>query len=993
MRSIRRGIAAAAVFLAFLCLGSFDEGVYAQTVSPSAEQLDIFKNLSQDQQDAILRQLGGNSGGLSTGGIPGTTIGGDRTGQNPQRPPGTDQDQTQKPSTDAADAEPRVPVLKGEDWVIIETAFHLAPRPLTQSLQAQYLSQGLSFSQAQAALQGSSLGGAQGGTQSGDTTLFNPNSGTPSQSADAPPALTSEERSSLSTLMDMILAKNPYQLSRDGELYLPGFAPIPLAGLTDDDATLRLKAEPAFARIDIRLTRLPLKKTGLQGLKPFGYDLFDRAPSTFAPVTNVPVPADYVVGPGDQLDVILYGSQNRNLRIVVGRDGRINIPELGPVNVGGQLFNTVKATIEAQVLRQMIGVRASVSMGDTRSIRVFVLGEARHPGSYTISGLGTITSALFASGGVRPIGSLRRIQLKRQGAVVRQLDLYDLLIKGDTTDDTKLLPGDVIFIPPVGPTVSVDGEVRRPAIYEIKNESNVGDVIQLAGGLTAEADHSKATLTRIDENQQRIALQVDTVSDAGRSAGLRNGDVLRVARLRPTLDSGVLVQGHLYQPGVTAFRQGLRLSDVIHSVDELRPNADIHYLLIRREMPPDRRIAVLSADLGAALAKPGSKSDLLLMPRDRIMVFDLASGRDRVIQPLMDELRVQANLDRPSQLVRIDGLVKVPGEYPLESGMTISDLVRAGGGLADAAYGNKAELTRSVVVNGDTRRTDLIDIDLAAAIRGDTAANIQLQPFDNLSVKEVSEWHGQEAINLTGEVRFPGRYAIRRGETLRSVIARAGGLTSFAFADGAVFTRTELRRREQDQLDLLATRIQKDLTILAIQATATSQTQGGGGAASALAVGQQLFNQLRAAKAVGRLVIDLNRAIRATPGSANDLILRNGDELIVPRMQQEVTVIGEVQNGTSHLYKTELSRDDYIALSGGTTKRADRHSIYVVHANGSVIANSGNRWFENDRVRMQPGDTVVVPLDAEHLPPLPYWQAVTTILYNVAIAVAAVHAL
>ena len=793
-------------------------------------------------------------------------------------------------------------------------------------------------------------------------------------------------------MMGMIRAHNPYQLSEDGALALPGFPPIPLSGLTDDDATLRLKSEPTFSSLDIRLTRLTLRKTGVQALKPFGYDLFDRAPSTFAPVTNVPVPADYIIGPGDRLEIQLYGTQNRSLRVTVDRDGRINFPELGPINVSGQLFNQVREQIEVRVARQMIGVRASVSMGDTRSIRVFVLGEAQRSGSYTISGLGTITSALFAAGGVKAIGSLRNIQLKRQGTVVRRLDLYDLLIRGDTIDDTKLLPGDVIFIPPVGLTVSVAGEVRRPAIYEVKNESTVDDIVGLAGGLTAEADRSRVTLTRIDENQRRVVLRVDTTSNEGKAQRVRNGDVLQIAHLRTTLDSGIQVQGHVYTPGVVAFHEGLRLSDVVHSVDELQPNADIHYLLIRREVPPDRRIAVLSVDLAAALKSPGSGADVALMPRDRIMVFDLASGRDRVIQPLMEELGVQSNMDRPTQVVHVDGRVKVPGDYPLESGMTVGDLIRAGGGLADAAYGTKAELTRYEVIGGESRRTDLIEIDLAAALRGDSAANLPLRSFDNLSIKEVSGWRSQESVTLLGAGRFPGHYSIRRGETLRSVIARAGGLTNFAFADGAVFTREELRRREQDQMDILSSRMQKDLTILAVQASATSQS-GGGGAASALAVGQQLFTQLRSVRAVGRLVIDLNVSMRAAPGSNADVILRNGDQLIVPRYQQEVTVIGEVQNSTSHLFNASFGRDDYISMSGGTTKRADRKSIYVVHANGNVVTNQGNLWFRNGSVAMKPGDTVVVPLDAERLPSLPYWQAVTSILYNVAIAVAAVHAL
>src|SRR5258705_168661 len=215
------------------------------------------------------------------------------------------------------------------------------------------------------------------------------------------------------------------------------------------------------------------------------------------------------VGPGDQLEVQLYGNKNFILHLAVGRDGRVQFPDLGPISVAGQTFDSAKATLEARVARQMIGVHASVTMGDTRSIRVFVLGEAKRAGSYTISGLGTITSALFAAGGVLPVGSLRNIQLKRQGALVRQLDLYDMLIRGDTTDDAKLLPGDVIFIPPVGSTVTVDGEVRRPAIYETKGETAIGDVVQLAGGLTPEADRQKAALTRIDVDQRRVVLQVD----------------------------------------------------------------------------------------------------------------------------------------------------------------------------------------------------------------------------------------------------------------------------------------------------------------------------------------------------------------------------------------------------------------------------------------------------------------------------------------------------
>ena len=723
------------------------------------------------------------------------------------------------------------------------------------------------------------------------------------------------------------------------------------------------------------MTRLPLRKTGAEGLKPFGYDLFSRSPSTFAPVTNVPVPADYVLGPGDQIQVQLFGNQNRNLWLQVDRDGSVSFPELGPISVTGLRFSQAKAVIESRVQREMIGVRASVSMADTRSIRVFVLGDANRPGSYTISGLGTITSALYAAGGVKPIGSLRRIQLKRQGVLVRQLDLYYLMISGDTSDYTKLLPGDVIFVPPVGATVSVDGEVRRPAIYEETASGTVENVLQLAGGLTPNADLADITLTHIDPTRGRVVHQVDLKAAAGRAQAVTDGDLLRVARVRPLLASGVTLRGHAFNTGNVAYREGMRLTDVINSVDALEPNADIHYLLIRREVPPDRHVSVLSADLARALAAPGSAADVALMPRDQITVFDLASGRERVIQPVLDELRLQSNLAHPAAVVRVDGRVNVPGEYPLESGMRISDLLRAGGSLQDAAYGGAAELIRYQDVNGEQRDTELISVDLQGVLRGDPKADIPLQPFDLLNIKELPHWGGQETVELRGEVRFPGRYVLKRGETLKSLMVRAGGLSDLAFLEGAVFTREELRKREQQQIDELAERLKHDLAIVALESVAASQGNGGG---AAVTVGQSLLSQLKGTKAVGRLVIDLPRLLVSPAGSEADVILRGGDRLVVPKLQQEVTVIGEVQSTTSHLYRKGLSRNDYIAQSGGATRRADNSRIYVVRANGGVVTAEGDRWFERSDSEIKPGDTIVVPLNAEHLPPLPLWQAVTS---------------
>jgi protein involved in polysaccharide export with SLBB domain len=695
------------------------------------------------------------------------------------------------------------------------------------------------------------------------------------------------------------------------------------------------------------------------------------------------------LGAGDQLTVQLFGSQNRTLRLVVGRDGRVNFPELGPVPVAGKKFDAVREDIEARVARQMIGTQVSVGMGDTRSISVFVVGEANKPGSYTVSGLSTITSALYASGGIKTTGSLRDIQLKRRGTVVRRLDLYDLLLRGDTTHDGKLQAGDVIFIPPVGPTAAVDGEVRRPAIYELRGNTPLSALISLAGGFTPDADERRVTVVRRGEDQRLTALDVPQNTQSGRGEKLRNGDSIRVARVRPTLDAGVTLEGHVFRAGAVAWREGLRLTQLIPSVDELKPNADLGYVLIRREMPQDRRLVVLSADLGAALRNPGGEADVRLAARDRVIVFDAASSRRQVLDPLLTDLRRQSALELPTEIVSIGGRVKAPGEYPLEPGMRISDLLRAGGQLDDAAFGAKAELTRFRSTGGE-RASELLEIDLAAVRRGDPAADVTLQSFDTLVIKELPEWSKQESIILRGEVRFPGTYPIRRGETLRSVLERAGGLTSLAFAQGSVFTRRELQEREQQQIDQLTERLQSDLAATSIQLSQGAQTAQ---TAQSVASAQGLLGQLKSSKAQGRLVIDLEEVLAGSIGARSDVLLRDGDQLVIPRLRQEVTVLGEVQNGTSHLYRAGLTRDDYVALSGGLSRKADKGRVYVVRANGSVVGAS-SAWFgRSGQASIQPGDTIVAPLDTERLPPLPLWQAVTSIIYNVAIAVAAVGSL
>lgn len=937
------------LFVALLLLASPLVG--AQT--PSQDQIEAFRNLPADQQQAVLEALGQDG---SSGKLPSSVL--DRLQPSDAARDSSRQRDSRRLLRELEEREQeRLPRFRPLDQLLL-------------LLEVRKF-QGQEVSPAQQPL---APGAAQPPTPAPSVNV-QPPQGELIKRSEA-------ETDRLQELRTRILRRNPLQLDKWGILNVPELGPIPLAGLTADEARRRLAAEQLLADFLVQVTYLPIKPVGPEGLEAFGADLFELPPDTFAPATDIPVPADYVVGPGDTFEVQLIGTTRGRFSLVVRRDGRITLPEIGPVVVGGLRFDEARGMIEGRVAEQLIGTQASVQMGELRSIQVFVAGDALQPGSYTVSGLSTITNVLFVSGGATKVGSLRNVELKRDGRTVTRFDLYDLLLRGDTRNDVRVMAGDVVYIPPIGRTAGVWGEVQRPAIYELKDENTSGDLVRLAGGLSAEADPRLATIERVNPDRKRIVLDVD-LNGAAANLPLQNGDRLHVPTVRSTVEDAVLVVGHVHRPGEYQYRAGLRISDVIASLDELKPLADQHYVLIRREVPPTRRIEFVSVDLPRAIAQKGAEADVPLAPRDRVYVFDLETGRDRLLQPLMRELRLQSTRDAPTSQVSIGGRVNAPGDYPLEPGMRVSDLIRAGGSLDEAAYGGTAELTRNAIENGEARQTELKEIDLARVMANDPAADLELKPFDYLVIKELPLWGGQEYVEMQGEVRFPGRYPIQRGETLRSVVERAGGLTEFSFIEGAVFTREANKERERQQIENHTRRLKSDLAQVALMVS----QEGRGDAAQTLAVGQQLLDDLAKAEPTGRLVVDLYRAMQARPSTPDDIVLKDGDRLLIPRITQEVTVIGEVQSPTSHLFRASSARDDYIDLSGGFSQRADKGRVYVVRADGSVVSRQG-AWF-GGAADIKPGDTIVVPLDAERMRALPMWTQVTTIIYNLAVAVAA----
>lgn len=709
-------------------------------------------------------------------------------------------------------------------------------------------------------------------------------------------------------------------------------------------------------------------------LKQFGYDLFEGGAEAFTPVSDIPPPDSYVLGPGDNLAIQLYGKENSNYNLTINRNGQIHFPQIGPTTLAGLTFSDAQELIISMVDRHLIGVKASVTMGSLRSVRIFVLGEAMQPGSYTVSSLSTMTNALFASGGVSKVGSLREIQLKRRGKLVTTLDLYDLLLRGDTSKDARLLPGDVIFIPPIGPTIGITGEVKRPAIYELKDENTAIQAIMLSGGFTPKAYPPATRIYRITALGDRTVLDTDLSNNKGRSVKISDAYTIEVLPVLETLEDIVTLTGHTERPGDYAWRPGMRVTDIIKDPRELLPFPDLKVALIERETQPTREKTVLAFNLGQALKNPSSQNNLILEPRDILHVFDFEADRPKELAALTDRLKLQASKEYRKQTVQISGHVRFPGEYPLAPQMNINDAIALAGGLTENAYGLHGELTRITYNSQEEQSINHQDIDLA---RSD---DFILRAEDQLNIKRLPNWLDQQIVTIEGQVRFPGTYQVKRGETLDQLLVRAGGLNQWAYSKGAIFTREELRVLEEERLRELREKLEGDIAATNLEVQSATEKVAAKDA-------EDLLDKLKTIRPLGRMVIDLDAVLT---GKAPPISLKDGDKLVIPENKQAVTVVGEVQFPTSHIFDSSADAAEYIEMSGGTTQKADNERIYVVKANGRVFLPESSGWFKSANYKIEAGDTVVVPLDADRIKPLTLWTSVSQIFYQIALGAAAV---
>lgn len=750
-------------------------------------------------------------------------------------------------------------------------------------------------------------------------------------------------------------------------------------------------------------------------LPRYGLALFDRKVSTFAPTDNAQVPDDYRLGVGDELVVQLFGKDNDQLNLNVNREGQINFPKLGPINVAGFTFEDAKALIKQRVAEQLIGVEVVISIGRLRAINIFMAGEVAVPGAFSVSALTTVSQALYQAGGVTDIGTLRNIQVKRNGMVVENFDLYDLLLRGDATSDVRLRSGDLVFVPPYERLVTVAGEVKRPMRYEVEISESLADSIDMAGGFKSSA--FKGTVVLVQQggkNGLPVVKNIDLNNKLALSSGLNDGDAVRVMPIGESLDAAVLVKGAVVRPGVYGWQEGLRISDVISNIRrDLLPEADLGYALIVREKNSRLDIDVLQFDLADALQNKGSEQDPKLYVRDQVIVFQQvdttelqnevkesnkmqyeseAEAEDEVeaeskersknirktlLGPILEKLRAQARANEAVKIVSISGAVKAPGEYPLSDDYTARDLIMAAGGLKDSAYMARAEKRRlQQSVNG-ANEIVYSDLDLNEVIKN---GGPQLVSRDHLFVRETADWNPTDQVTIQGEVMFPGTYLIQRGEKLSDIVRRAGGLTEKAFPAGAVFTRKTIAEIETERAKEFAESVRRDFAASLLTEERVT---------SSFADIQQIADSLETFEGKGRLLVRLNDALQEDDGA--DLILMDGDKLFIPQKSNTVTVVGEVRRQGTHSFEQTLSLDDYLGLSAGMTSRADDSSIYIVRADGSVSMPeiSWTRFSANSQ-QLMPGDTIVVPVDSQYKESITLWRDITQIIYQGTVAIAAV---
>lgn len=772
----------------------------------------------------------------------------------------------------------------------------------------------------------------------------------------------------------------------------------------------------------------------------FGAEVFQNGTRDLQLIPmDLPAGPDYVVGPGDGLSISMWGGTTQRIYRVVDREGRVSLPEVGPILVSGKSLANVQESLQQLLRTEFRRVSADVSLARLRTIRIYEVGDIANPGAYDVSSLSTSLNALFVAGGPTQKGSLRIVKHYRGDQLIEVVDLYDLLLHGVKSNMQRLENGDTVLVPTIGAQVTVEGMVRRPAIYELKDEKNLASVLELAGGLlpTATLRHIEVQRLAAHEKQTMLSFdlpEVDSDSEVTKKLEafeIHDGDRIRVFPIAPYNQDAVYLEGHVIRPGRYSYRPNMKVTDVIASYQDLLPEPANRYAEIIRLNAPDFHPTVESFDLAGALANPSQSPALHAMDTVRIFSrFDfenppsvsvwgdvrgpgtyrtsgeihlsdavhlagglapdakiedaqvfryLPDGKSKifsvslslalegdpianiVLQP-RDRLLIHRSTDaiQPAS-VYLQGEVGKPGRYPLTTNMTISDLIRVGGGLKPSADTQTADLTQYQWATQEKLSGQHQTIPISAALSGESTANLPLSNGDVLTIRQLPGWNDLGAsISVKGEVKHPGTYGIRPGERLSSVLQRAGGFQQDAYVNGAILERAEIRElqtKEQTQLMLRVKDLQNNVALLpegdANQKLAKE---------NALRQYQNALTQLGSNNPVGRVTVRISPDVNRWKNTTADLEVRAGDTLVIPKRPGFVMVSGQVFNPTAVSYRPGKSAKWYLSQSGGPTAVANKKAIFVIRADGSVIGAKESLWSGPSlNAVLQPGDTIVVP--------------------------------
>lgn len=726
-----------------------------------------------------------------------------------------------------------------------------------------------------------------------------------------------------------------------------------------------------------------IAETTGQVLPIFGADLFRRVPTTFTPLENVPVPADYVIGPGDELRIRIWGNLNVQDNVRVDRSGDVYLPQVGPVHVAGLPYSALESHLRDAVSRVFRNFSLVADMGQIRAMQVYVTGEARRPGVYTVSALSTLVDALFSSGGPSVNGSLRRIAVRRNGAEVTQFDLYQFLIKGDKSKDIKLLDGDVIYIPPAGPQVAVTGSVRKPGIYELATGESLGGVIADAGGVSAVAAQARISIERLDAHHNRQAMEI-AYDTAGLASPANDGDLIRVFSMVPGYRKTVTLRGNTANPGRFAWSPGMRISNLIPDKESLLTR---NYWWKRAqlglpgpEFEPQTGLAYMRQPSGnyPASLKFESQAEAQAM-QERV-----GGGREArqpgsaQIGPAIGAEINQSPAQPNSEFANSSG--QLPAEQQAAALSIGAEQASAANRFPYPTQKTEIELSAPEIdwsyavidrVDQKTLKTELIPFDLGRLVLDhDASQDLELQPGDVVTVfsqadVQVPIAQQTKFVKLQGEFVHSGVYSVLPGETLRMLVKRAGGFTSNAYLYGSEFTRRSTQVLQQERIDEYVQSINLSIergTLALVAAPAASAKDMASGTAAA-AMEHELVASLRQMRATGRIVLEFK------PGSSGvnalpDIPLENGDTFSVPHIPSTVNVVGAVYDQNSFLYTPHSRVNAYLRLAGGPNKDADRRHSFIIRADGEVISyamTKGPWGYGFDNLPMNPGDTIVVP--------------------------------